>query len=44
MIVLVARVINWGGITGQVEEVGSNFLCSEYDGRVDQAAHKTDWW
>ena len=22
----------------------SNFLCSEYDGRVDQAANETDSW
>ena len=24
--------------------VDSNFLCSEYDGRVDQAANETDSW
>ena len=42
VIVLVARVINWGGITGQVEEVDSNFLCSEYDGGDDRAAYETD--
>ena len=32
-----------GGITGQVEWVDSNFLCSEYDGGDDWAAHETEW-
>ena len=32
-----------GGITGQVEWVDSNFLCSEYDGGDDRAAYETDW-
>ena len=33
-----------GGITGQVERVDSNVLCSEYDGRDDRAAYETHWW
>ena len=41
IIVLMAGVVNWG-ITGQVERVDSNFLCSEYDGGDDRAAYGTD--
>ena len=44
VIVLMAGVINWGEITGQVEWVDSNFLCSEYDGGDDREAYGTDWW
>ena len=44
VIVLMAGVINLGEITGQVEWVDSNFLCSEHDGGDDQAAYETDWW
>ena len=33
-----------GEITGQVEWVDSNFLCSEYGGGDDPAAYETDWW
>ena len=29
---------------GRGSVVDSNFLCSEYDGRVDQAANETDSW
>ena len=31
------------GLTGKVEWVDSNFLCSEYDGGDDRAAYETDW-
>ena len=30
------------GLTGQGEWVDANFLCSEYDGGDDRAAHETD--
>ena len=42
VIVLMAGVVNCG-ITGQVERVDSNFLCSEYDGGDDRAAYEADW-
>ena len=29
---------------GMGSVVDSNFLCSEYDGRADQAANETDSW
>ena len=29
---------------GRGSVVDSNFLCSEYDGRADQAANETDSW
>ena len=29
---------------GRVSVVDSNFFCSEYDGRVDQATNETDSW
>ena len=44
VIVLMVGWMNWGELTGQVEWVDSNFLCSEYDGGDDRAAYDTDWW
>ena len=38
------RIEKLGGITGKVEWVDSNFLCSEYDGGDDRAAYEMDWW
>ena len=29
---------------GRVSVVDSNFLCSEYDGKVDQETHETNSW
>ena len=44
VIVLMVKGGKLVGLTGQVEWVDSNFLCSEYDGGDDRAAHETDWW